>query len=209
VVVFYGSNVIAEPSSSEYLRFGPSGFRFLLESGRAVVCPVYLGTFERQSGLTSDRPNDSILYRDHVISWSKDLGKTIDYLELREEIDSEKIAYLGVSWGGAMGAVLPAVEDRVKVCVLHFAGFFQQSSRPEVEQLNFAPRVKVPVLMLNGRYDTPFPVHASQQPMFRMLGTPEENKRHYLFDSGHAIPGTARVAYTREWLDLHLGKPIN
>ena len=33
---------------------------------------------------------------------------------------------------------------------------------PEVDQINFAPRVRIPVLMLNGRFDFFFPVDTSQ-----------------------------------------------
>ena len=38
--------------------------------------------------------------------------------------------------------------------------------------MNFAPRVKVPVLMLNGRFDFFGPTAISQEPMFKLLGTP-------------------------------------
>ena len=34
-------------------------------------------------------------------------------------------------------------EDRIKVCVLIVPGFNRQRSLPEVDELNFAPRVKV------------------------------------------------------------------
>ena len=63
----------------------------------------------------------------------------------------------GFSWGAAMGSVLPAVEDRIKVCVLICPGFNLQKSWPEVDELNFAPHVKVPVLMLNGHFDFFYP----------------------------------------------------
>jgi len=53
---------------------------FILKSGRAVVFPVYKSTFERGDGLQTAYPNATISYRDHVIAWSKDLGRSIDYL---------------------------------------------------------------------------------------------------------------------------------
>jgi cephalosporin-C deacetylase-like acetyl esterase len=37
-----------------------------------------------------------------------------------------------------------------------------QNRLPDVDQLNFAPRVKAPVLMLNGRFDFIFPPGSSQ-----------------------------------------------
>jgi len=53
-----------------------------------------------------------------VIAWSKDLGRSIDYLETRPGVDRSRVAYEGVSWGANLGAILPAVEDRIRVCVL-------------------------------------------------------------------------------------------
>ena len=87
-------------------------YGFLMKSGRALIVPVYKGMYERQDGL---RPGNGppALRRDHEIAWSKDLGRLLDYLETRGDIDSTKVAYLGLSAGGAEGAHLPAVEKRI------------------------------------------------------------------------------------------------
>lgn len=182
-----------------------SSVDFVVKSGRAVMFPVYKGTFERGDGLKSDYPDTTSSWRDHVIAWSKDLGRSIDYLETRPEIDRNKLAYQGVSWGGVMGTVLPAVEDRIKVCVLVVGGFNLQKSLPEVDELNFAPHVTVPVLMLNGRFDLFFAVETSQDPMFRMLGTPREHKRRVVYETGHNIPRHELIKETLDWLDRYLG----
>ena len=104
-----------------------------------------------------------------------------------------------------MGALLPAMEDRIRVCVLVVGGFYFQKSLPEADQLNFTPRVKVPVLMLNGRFDLFCPVGTSQEPMFRLLGTPTEHKRRVVYDTGHDIPRTELIKETLNWLDRYLG----
>ena len=104
-----------------------------------------------------------------------------------------------------MGATLPALEKRLKVAVLVVGGLFQQRTLPEAEQINFAPRVKIPVLMLNGRYDFVFPVEGSQLPMFRLFGTPEKDKRHVLFETGHSIPRNELIKHTLDWLDRYQG----
>ena len=182
-------------------------FDFVIKSERALMFPVDKGTFERGDDLKSDYPNTTSSYRDHVIAWSKDLGRSIDYLETRPEIDRNKLAYQGFSWGGAMGAVLPAVEDRIKVCVLVVPGFNLQKSLPEVDELNFAPRVRLPVLMLNGRFDFFYPVESSQEPMFRLLGTPKERKRHMVYETGHNIPRNEMIKETLDWLDRYL-RPV-
>jgi cephalosporin-C deacetylase-like acetyl esterase len=184
-------------------------FDFIIKSGRAVMFPVYQGTFERGAGPKAIYwPNTTSSYRDHVIAWSKDLGRSIDYLETRPDIDRMKLAYEGSSWGAAMGALLPAVENRLQALVLICPGFYLQNRLPEVDQLNFAPRVKAPVLMLNGRFDFIWPPGTSQEPMFRLLGTPIEHKRRVVYDTGHDIPRNEEIKETLNWLDRYLG-PVN
>jgi formylglycine-generating enzyme required for sulfatase activity/cephalosporin-C deacetylase-like acetyl esterase len=181
---------------------------YLLRSGRAVLYPIYKGTYERNSGLQTNRPTRSLSYRDHVIWWSKDLSRSIDYLELREDIDHEKVGFFGLSWGAALGAIFPAVEDRLKACVLIGGGFYFERALPEVDQINFAPHVKVPVLMINGRYDGALLVEKSQRPMFDLLGTPDKDKRHLLFDSGH-LPRENVNEESLKWFDFYFGPVVH
>ena len=61
---------------------------------------------------------------------------------------------------------------------------------PEADQINFLPRLVQPVLMLNGKHDMFFPVETSQKPMFDFLGTPKENKKMIIYESGHLVPRT-------------------
>ena len=187
IVHFPGAGALHEHSSENLEDGFLESFDFIIKSGRAVIFPVYKGTFDRWDNFTS-WPKTSSFFRDHVIYFSKDLGRSIDYLETRPDIDHTKLAYEGVSWGAAMGALFPAVEDRLKVLVLVSPGFFLYQRKPEVDQLNFAPRVSAPVLMLNGRFDSFFPVGSSQEPMFRLLGTPAANKRRVVYDTGHDLP---------------------
>jgi cephalosporin-C deacetylase-like acetyl esterase len=205
VVYFPGADAIYDRSSANSPQL--EVFDFIIKSGRAVMFPVYKGTHEREDNYQAymGYHHYTSSWRDHVIAWSKDLGRSIDYLETRPDIDSSKLAYEGISWGGALGSLLPAVEDRLKTVVLISPGFYLQKSLPEVDQLNFAPRVKVPVLMLNGRFDFIFPVGSSQEPMFRLLGTPKEHKRRVLYETGHDIPRTQMIKETLDWLDRYLG----
>ena len=175
------------------------------KSGRAVLWPIYKGTYERGDDLAWYFPDGSASYRDHVIQWSKDLGRAIDYLESRPDIDRDKLAFYGYSWGACLGAILPAAENRLKASVLMGAGFYFPKSRPEVDQVNFAPRVTVPTLMIDGRYDFLFPRRASQEPLFRLLGTPKEHKRLALFEGGHFVPRHHLIKETLDWLDNYLG----
>jgi pimeloyl-ACP methyl ester carboxylesterase len=79
--------------------------------------------------------------------------------------------------------------------------------KDEVEPFNFLPRVKLPVLMLNGRYDFFFPMGTSQKPFFQMLGTAADRKRWVVYDGGHNVPREQLISETLDWLDKYLGKP--
>jgi dienelactone hydrolase len=203
VVIFPGSNAIHERSSSKGIT--TRSFDFVVKSGRVVVHPIYKSTYERQDSLHSDYADQSNFYKDHVIAWAKDLRRTIDYLETRPDIDTAKVAYYGLSWGGYLGGLMPAIEPRFKAVVLLVAGLTFQQGQPEVEPINFLPRITIPVLMLNGQYDHYFPVETSQRPMFRLLGTPAEKKRQVISEGGHFVPRAQLVKETLDWLDRYLG----
>ena len=206
VVYFPGADAAHLRSSAKGLPKYLPDFDFIIKSGRAVLFPIYKGTFERGGGPKPIYwPNTSSTYRDNVIFWSKDLSRSIDYLETRQDINPNELAYEGDSWGAAMGALLPAVETRFKALILLSPGFFLQERLPEVDQLNFAPHVKAPVLMLNGRYDFLWPPRISQEPMFRLLGTPPEHKRRVVYDTGHDVPRTEMIKESLNWLDKYLG----
>jgi len=179
---------------------------FVLKSGRALVMPIYKGTHERYDDLKSDLQEETVFYKDHVIMWRKDIGRTIDYLETRKDIKSDKIAYLGWSWGGFMGGIMPAVEKRIKVVILNVGGMEMHHALPEADQINFIPRITQPVLMLNGKHDMFFPVETSQKPMFDLLGTSKKDKKIFIYESGHLVPRTEFVKETLTWLDQYLGE---
>lgn len=139
--------------------------------------------------------------------WVKDLRRGIDYLETCPEVSTSKLAYYGVSWGGAMGGLIPAVEPRIKVNVLVVAGLDFPPIRPEVEPVNFLPRIRIPTLIVNGRYDFYFPIASSQIPMFRPLGTPAAQKRHVIEEGSHFVPRVRLVQETLAWLDKYQPLP--
>jgi formylglycine-generating enzyme required for sulfatase activity/dienelactone hydrolase/predicted Ser/Thr protein kinase len=178
---------------------------FIPKSGRALMAPIYKSTFERRDDLRSDYPEPTAFWRDHNVAWSKDVGRSIDYLETRKDIDRGNLAYLGLSWGSAVAPIVLAVENRFKTAVLESGGLEFQKALPEADQINFVSRVRIPVLMLNGRYDHFFPVESSQLPLFRLLGTPEKDKRHVIYESGHAPPRKEFIRESLDWLDKYLG----
>jgi eukaryotic-like serine/threonine-protein kinase len=204
VVIFFPSAWAIQMRKSDDL---PEMFTLnpIIKTGRAVVYPIYKGTYERGDDLHSDYQNRSTLYRDHVIDWSKDLGRTIDYVETRRDLDHKKLAFYGLSWGAVEAPVLTAVEDRIKVDILVSGGLEFQDTLPEVEPANFAPRVRQPVLMVNGRYDYIFPLTLSQAPLFRLFGAPDKDKRRVVCESGHVPPNDLMMKEILDWLDRYLG----
>jgi dienelactone hydrolase len=202
VVVFPGSGVI-ETRSSESL--DPGRVDFILKSGRALMHPVYKGTFERGGDLHSDYASKTNTFRDYVVMWEKDLSRTIDYIETRPDLDASRIAYYGLSWGGALGGILPAVEQRLKANILYVAGLGFQRALPEADVINYIGRVKQPTLILNGELDFFFPAETAQKPMFDLLGTPPADKKRLVFPGGHSVPRTEMIKESLQWLDKYLG----
>jgi dienelactone hydrolase len=211
IVYFPGGNATRESSSDRLLdrTFSSLYLGFVIKSGRAALYPVYKGTFERQIAGGCPWPESRpIAHRDWIIQVSKDLGRSIDYLETREDIDSEKIAYYGMSWAAVVGPIMLAMEERIKLGILGVGGFPGEQRPPAADPFNFAPQVKVPVLMINGEHDFIFPVEASQKPMFEFLGTPEEDKAHVIYPGGHGL----MTIFNRQvkgdvlgWLDRYQG----
>ncbi|OGD20985.1 MAG: hypothetical protein A2W03_07725 [Candidatus Aminicenantes bacterium RBG_16_63_16] len=208
VIYFPGSSARDQKSSQElekYVWFEVD-LSFLLQDGRAVLFPIYTGTFERDDPKFANIPPDSRLRTEYYIRVIKELRRCIDYLETRPDIDSGKLAYFGFSWGGWLGAVIPAVEERLKVSIIKSGGL-RSTGRPEINPINFVTRVKLPILMLNGRYDMTFPYETSAKPMFDLLGTPKKDKLLKLYDTDHYIPRNEFIKETLAWLDKYFGRP--
>jgi serine/threonine protein kinase len=204
VIWFPGSYAIDLKHSDRDLPFSYY-FDFLPRSGRALVYPVYKGTYERSIGA---QPR----LRDVVIQWSKDLGRTIDYLNSRNEFDKDKIAYYGFSLGAEGALPILALEPRLRTAILLTGGLNTGPTRkqfPQIDPLNFVPRIKMPVLLLGGRFDFVFPVETSQKPLFNLLGTPMDQKRHVVFEgAGHVPPRIGVIREVLDWLDRYLGPVV-
>jgi dienelactone hydrolase len=177
---------------------------YLLKSGRAVLFPVYKGTFERieEQGIAWGQTHQ---FTEWVIKWVKDCRRSIDYLEIREDIDMDNLGYLGDSWGGYMGGIISAVEERLKLAIIIRGGLYKGWRYPEAEGITYISRVKIPVLMLNGKYDLVFPVETNVKPMFDLLGTPDEHKVLKIYETDHFVPKNEMIKESLNWLDKYFG----
>ena len=214
IVFFPGSDAVeAGPSDTldERLSFELL-IRPFLKSGRAVLYPVYKGTHERNGGrpdyysalhLSGDPTQE---YANYQVVLVRDVRRGLDFLMSRPEIDHRRIAFEGFSWGGFVAPLILGVEPRFAAAILA-AGSFDPTVRPrsEVDPFSYAPRVTVPVLMLNGRYDLVSPLESGARPMFEMLGTAGEHKALRVYDSDHLIPRSEFIRESLAWLDKYLG----
>jgi eukaryotic-like serine/threonine-protein kinase len=182
---------------------GFNRMEFIIRSGRAVIYPIYLETFDRQLP-PARSPAET---KDRLVKRFQDMRQSVEYLVSRDDIDVSKLGYLGASWGSGSAPVMISQEDRFRTAVLFEGGLYQERTAPEADAFNFLPRVRIPVLMLNGRYDYTFPLESSQKPYFRWLGTPEKDKRHVLYDAAHdvMVNRTEVVKEVLSWLDQYLG----
>ena len=201
----YQTIVYFPPRSALYMRsiddFEVRFISFLVKTGRAVLYPVYQGMYERR--LTA--PPGPSGERDRVIEQSKDLRRSLDYLETRPDIALSRIGYYGISDGARLGLIQLAEEARIRAAVLSAGGLSPGRKPLEIDEINFAPRVRIPVLMLNGRYDFMYAADSDQVQMFRLLGTPEKDKRYVLFNSGHMPVQQQEIKETLDWFDRYLG----
>ncbi len=201
VILFPGSSAIAGAAPNADIA------TFVVKSGRMLIVPAYRGSFERRDGLASTWPDASRRYSEYAVNWVQDFERTLEYLATRSDVKLDKLSYFGISWGGRWGAIIPAVEPRIKAVILISGGLASGRAQPEVDQINYVTRVRQPVLMLNGKFDAIEPVETAQRPLFDLLGTAKDQKKWVVFDDDHGLPNH-RNELAREalaWLDRYVG----
>ena len=77
---------------------------------------------------------------------------------------------------------------------------------PPADPLHALPRVRVPVLLLSGEFDSTAPLESARR-YFALLGTPDGDKKHVVAPGGHFVPRDLLVRETLDWLDRYLGPP--
>jgi len=211
VVYFPGDGAKALRSVFDYGSVKNRELELFTASGRAFVFPVIYGTFERR--IEPSLPWAPEHARAQRIRQMRDIMRTIDYLEDRPDIDHDRLGYLGLSWGGYLGSQVLALEKRFKAGVFLSGGLDVEDYQPDryvpdLDVINFVPRVKVPVLIIHGRYDYIAPLRTEPTFMLELMGTPEKDKALLIKETGHSV---WRLNETRkdafDWYDKYLGKP--
>jgi len=108
-----------------------------------------------------------------------------------------------------MGGGFSRLGKKDKVCGTGRRGLSKSKkmpSRPSGKRI-LRPGLRLPLLMINGKYDGIFPLETAQIPLFKLFGTPEENKHHVILDTDHSVwvKHDIVVKEILEWLDKYLG----
>ena len=193
----------------------------LLAQYGAVVIAID-APFARRSGspvrfVTQDRAEQ--------IQLIKDLQRAVDVLRAQPNVDDERIAYLGISYGGAMGALFAGIERRIKAAVLvvgdgglvtHFTGPEDLSSWGDlscatrvawfsdmtpIEPIRFIAHASPTALLLqSGRFDNLVPAADAEA----LHAAAPQHKTILWYDAGHGL--NLQAAWDRhDWLHEQIG----
>jgi dienelactone hydrolase len=163
--------------------------------------------------------------RTEQIQLMKDLQRAVDVLRARPNVDDDRIAYLGISYGGAMGALFVGIERRLKAAVLEVAdgGLVSHFTGPEdvgfmgsqscatrlgwframapIEPIRFIPHAPPTSLLLqNGRMDNLVP-QADAEALHAAVREPRTIR---WYDAGHSL-GPQALVDRHQWLNAQIG----
>jgi dienelactone hydrolase len=200
---------------------GMAGLGQLLAQHGAVVIAID-APFARRGGSPVQFTSED---RAEQIQLIKDLQRAVDVLRARPNVDDERIAYLGISYGGAMGALFAGIERRIRAAALvvgdgglvsHFTGPEDASfmaglpcatrvswfrDMAPIEPIRFIAQASPTALLLqSGRSDNLVPV-ADAQALHAAASQP---KTILWYEAGHGL--NQQAAFDRlDWLHREIG----
>ncbi len=193
----------------------------LAERGAVVI--AIDAPWVRRGGLPDLTARDST----EQVQLMQDLQRAVDVLLTRPDVDPSRLAYVGGSYGGAMGALFAAVERRLAAVVLfvpdgglvaHFTDEGGRATGPlaalpaaararwiaamrPIEPIRFiADAAPTPILFQNGRTDALVTSDDAQA----LHAAAREPKTVRWYEAGHGLTAAAR-AERRDWLFERLG----
>ncbi|MGD8277616.1 MAG: SUMF1/EgtB/PvdO family nonheme iron enzyme [Gemmatimonadota bacterium] len=178
----------------------------IIRTGRAVFTPVLRGMVGRPSGSGFTPPEPAtVAFRDLMVEHATEMRRGIDYLETRDDIDMERLAYVGLSFGAGSRLVFAGADDRFGAVVFMGGGIDERlmPTLPEASNVNFAPYIRPPKLLLNGTTDDEHPWLTRGLPLWNLLREPKHLE--LVEGAGHVPPVEARVPAITQFLDEVLG----
>lgn len=157
-----------------------------------------------------------------------DLRRGLDVLHMRADVDPNRLAYIGHSYGAQWGAILAAVDRRFTTAILvagvpDLEAIYLESDDPDLAALrdNDRPRVDtllavmaplaakryvphaapIPLFFQFARYEQNYPVSASR----RYFAAASEPKTAAWYPAGHDMNDPQALADRAAWLRRHLG----
>ena len=117
-----------------------------------------------------------------------DMRRALDFAATRDDIDAERIGYVGMSMGAMMGSITCSIDERVDGAVLIIGGAMGPVANEAWAGVDGATFIHLmsprPVLMLNGKNDP-----LVQPPWTeRLFEAAEEPKELIWYDTAHTVP---------------------
>ena len=164
--------------------------------------------------------------REEQIQLIVDLRRAVDVLLTRPEVDASRLAYIGVSYGGAMGGLLAGVEDRLQayVSVVGDGGLVTHATGPEdwpdgdffqlpearqdawldamwpIEPLHYVGHAAPAALLFQNGTQDPL---VSTADALRYQAAGSQPKTVLWYEAGHGLPAEG-FQDTVEWLEDYL-----
>jgi dienelactone hydrolase len=198
-----------------------AGYATVLSKYGAVVIAID-APFARRSGSWLRMTKED---RDEQIQLMKDLQRAVDVLRAEPSVDKDRIAYLGISYGGATGVQFAGIEHRIKAAALVVAdaGLVTHYTQPAnllflatlscasraawfremvpIEAIRFIGFAKpTPLLFQNGQSDE-FVSAADAQSLHNAAPQP---KTVLWYNAGHNLTPQATLD-THDWLVQQIG----
>ena len=180
-----------------------AGFGTGLATDGAVVIALD-APFARRSG---DPLRFTEEDRTEQIQLMKDLQRAVDVLRAHPNVDDQRIAFHGISYGGAMGALFVGIEARIKAAVLVVpdGGLVTHSSSPAaleymaavscamrnawframtpIEPIRFFPHATAALLVQSGRSDNLVPAADAEE----LHAAAPDHSTILWYDAGHGL----------------------
>lgn len=174
----------------------------MIQGGRAVLAPVLRGRVENSfpDGYSYPAP-PTVAFRDLLVRHATEMRLAMDYAETRTEVDGDALTYGSFSWGAGSRLVLSAVDERFKAVVYIGGGIDERvkPTLPEADNVNYAPYVDVPTLLLNGSNDEEHTWQSRGLPLWNLMTEPKELV--LVEGAGHLPPVETRIPAINRFLD--------